>query len=119
MSKTNPMEIFTRTEIQTAILAKKVENGVDENGNVISSDLKPVIVNEKITEDKAQKILRREYGAKNFYIVTGLPISKTYWEIPREKYFDVATKTHEEMSNEFKSALETIEIMNEMENDNE
>lgn len=62
------MKSITRTISTTTITAKKVEV---VNGEVVTQEVSPIIViGEKVDNEKALKLVRKEYGRDAQYIVT-------------------------------------------------
>lgn len=64
------MKSITRTISTTTITAKKVEV---VNGEVVTREVSPIIVTgEKVDNEKALKLVRKEYGRDEQYIVTSV-----------------------------------------------
>lgn len=64
------MKSITRTIPTTTITAKKVEV---VNGEVVTQEVSPIIVTgEKVDNEKALKLVRKEYGRDDQYIVTSV-----------------------------------------------
>lgn len=64
------MKSITRTISTTTIMAKKVSV---VNGEVVTQEVDPVIVTgEKVDNEKALKLVRKEYGRDTQYIVTSV-----------------------------------------------
>lgn len=73
------MKSITRTISTTTITAKKVEV---VNGEVVLQKVNPVIVTgEKVDNEKALKLVRKEYGRDANYIVTSVKEEKNVYLI--------------------------------------
>lgn len=73
------MNSITRTISTTTITAKKVSV---VNGKVVSQEVDPVIVTgEKVDNEKALKLVRKEYGRDAQYIVTSVKEEENVYSI--------------------------------------
>lgn len=73
------MKSITRTISTTSITAKKIDV---VNGEVVTQDLEPVIVTgEKVDNEKALKLVRKEYGRDAQYIVTSVKEEENVYSI--------------------------------------
>lgn len=77
------MKSITRTISTTTITAKKVEV---VNGEVVMQEVSPIIVTgEKVDNEKALKLVRKEYGRDVQYIVTSVKEEENVYSL------DIAT----------------------------
>lgn len=73
------MKSITRTISTTTITAKKIEV---INGKVATQEVNPVIVTgEKVDNEKALKLVRKEYGRDAQYIVTSVKEEENTYSI--------------------------------------
>lgn len=78
------MKSITRTISTTSITAKKIKV---VNGEVVRQDLEPVIVTgEKVDNEKALKLVRKEYGRDAQYIVTSVKEEENVYSIDLEAF---------------------------------
>lgn len=77
------MKSITRTISTTTITAKKVEV---VNGEIVTQEVSPIIVTgEKVDNEKALKLVRKEYGRDVQYIVTSVKEEENVYSL------DIAT----------------------------
>lgn len=78
------MKSITRTISTTTITAKKVEV---VNGKVVTQEVNPVIVTgEKVDNEKALKLVRKEYGRDAHYIVTSVKEEENVYSIDLDMF---------------------------------
>ena len=62
-----------------------------ENGKIITKPLDPIsISNVTMNNDKALKLVRKEYGKNGNYAITGIDTEKVTYGLPFEKFMELA-----------------------------
>ena len=62
-----------------------------ENGKIITKPLDPIsISNVTMNNDKALKLVRKEYGKNGNYVITGIDTEKVTYGLPFEKFMELA-----------------------------
>lgn len=62
-----------------------------ENGKIVTTPLEPIsISNVTMNNDKALKLVRKEYGKNGNYVITGINTEKVTYGLPFEKFMELA-----------------------------
>ena len=62
-----------------------------ENGKIVTNPLEPISINNvTMNNDKALKLVRKEYGKNGNYIITGIDTEKATYALPFEKFMELA-----------------------------
>lgn len=62
-----------------------------ENGKIITTPLEPIsISNVTMNNNKALKLVRKEYGKNGNYVITGIDTEKVTYGLPFEKFMELA-----------------------------
>lgn len=62
-----------------------------ENGKIATTSLDPIsISNVTMNDDKALKLVRKKYGKKGNYVITGIDTKKVTYGLPIEKFMELA-----------------------------
>lgn len=62
-----------------------------ENDKIITTPLEPIsISNVTMNNDKALKLVRKEYGKNGNYVITGIDTEKVTYGLPFEKFMELA-----------------------------
>lgn len=62
-----------------------------ENGKIATTSLEPIsISNVTMNNDKALNLVRKKYGKNGNYVITGIETKKATYELPFEKFMELA-----------------------------
>lgn len=62
-----------------------------DNGKIVTTPLGPIsISNVTMNNEKALKLVRKEYGKNNNYVITGINSEKVTYGLPYEKFMELA-----------------------------
>lgn len=62
-----------------------------DNGKIVTTPLEPIsISNVTMNNEKALKLVCKEYGKNNNYVITGINSEKVTYGLPVEKFMELA-----------------------------